>query len=328
MIISGIMAALFRICQNYQGGSRMINLKTVEKERRSISVKTKKKKNFVPWTFLTPGLSIIMLFVVLPTIAGIILSFFRYDAINPVEFIGIDNYKLAIEDELFSHSMWVSFLYAFGSLVPTVAISLGLAVILNQKWFPFVNLFRSIYFLPTVISMVAVSFVWLWLFNPQLGPVNPILSGLGLPQQQFLGDTDLALPLLILINVWKSIGFNLVIYLAGLQGIDESLYEAAEIDGASTFQKFRHITLPMLTPVTFFVVAMLIINGFQVFDQINIMTGGGPARSTYAIVFYIYQKGFRETNFGYASVLAVLLFAVILVLTLLYHRINNKLENR
>ncbi|WP_277679900.1 carbohydrate ABC transporter permease [Gracilibacillus dipsosauri] len=284
------------------------------------------KKALTPWMFLLPALLIILVFVILPTVAGIVISFLSYDAINPVEFIGFRNYELVFQDELFYKSMWIAFVFAFGSLIPTVIISLLLAVMLNQKWFPFVNLMRAIYFLPTVVSMVAVSFVWLWLFNPQLGPINPILNTIGIPTQQFLGDSNQALAILILVNVWKSIGFNLIIYLAGLQGIDKSLYEAARIDGAKSFQSFRYITWPMLTPVTFFVVAMLIINGFQVFDQINIMTGGGPARSTYAIVYYIYQKGFSETNFGYASVLAVLLFIVILVLTVLYHRINNRLE--
>lgn len=291
---------------------------------------TKKRKftkaKLTPWMFLLPALFIVMLFVILPTIAGVVISFLRYDAINPVEFIGLQNYKLVLQDDLFYKSMWITFVFAFGSLIPTVFLSLLLAVVLNQRWFPLVNLMRGIYFLPTVVSMVAVSFVWLWLFNPQLGPINPLLSVFGIPAQQFLGDSSQALAILIIINIWKSIGFNLVIYLAGLQGIDRSLYEAAKIDGASGIQSFRYITWPMLTPVTFFVVAMLIINGFQVFDQINIMTGGGPARSTYAIVYYIYQKGFSETNFGYASVLAVMLFLVILVLTLAYHRINNRLE--
>lgn len=291
------------------------------KRRKKIS-----KIKVAPWAFLSPGLLIVMVFVVLPTLAGVVLSFFRYDAMNPMEFIGFQNYQIAFQDDLFYHSMWVAFIFAFGSLIPTVAISLVLAIILNQKWFPFVNLMRAVYFLPTVISMVAVSFVYLWLFNPQLGPLNPILNQLGIPSQQFLGNTNQALSILILINVWKAIGFNLIIYLAGLQGIDKSMYDAAKIDGASTMQMFRYVTWPMLTPVTFFVVAMLIINGFQVFDQINIMTQGGPARATYAIVFYIYQRGFTETNFGYASVLAVLLFVVILVFTLLYHRINRKLD--
>lgn len=299
------------------------------KDAKTLIVRKKKrfsKKAFTPWIFLMPALLIILFFVILPTIAGIVISFLKYDAINPVEFIGFKNYKLAFQDELFYKSMWVTFVFAFSSLIPTVIISLLLAIVLNQKWFPLVNLMRAIYFLPTVVSMVAISFVWLWLLNPQLGPINHVLSMFGIPSQQFLGDSSQALPLLILVNIWKSIGFNLIIYLAGLQGIDKSLYEAARIDGAKSIQTFRYVTWPMLTPVTFFVVAMLIINGFQVFDQINIMTGGGPARSTYAIVYYIYQKGFRETNFGYASVLAVMLFIVILILTLIYHRINNRLE--
>lgn len=303
----------------------MTDTQEIIKSKNKLS-KNKFKKVITPWGFLSFGLIIILIFVILPTIAGVALSFFRYNGTSALEFLGLKNYQLALNDKLFTHSMWVAFLYAFGSLIPTVIISLVIAVLLNQKWFPFVNFFRSIYFLPTVISMVAISFVWLWLFNPQMGPINPLLAKLGIPAQQFLGDSSQALPILIFINVWKSIGFNLVIYLAGLQGIDESMYEAAKMDGANSFQMFRSITWPMLTPVTFFVVAMLIINGFQVFDQINIMTGGGPARSTYGIVFYIYQKGFLEANFGYASVLAVLLFICILVITLAYNWLNRKFD--
>ncbi|WP_059104362.1 carbohydrate ABC transporter permease [Shouchella shacheensis] len=288
--------------------------------------KYRSKQKWVPWLFLSPALFIILLFVILPTLAGVLISFFRYDGISPIEFIGLRNYSLVLQDDLFFRSMWITLLFAFGSLVPTVVISLLLAVFLNQKWFSFTNLFRGIYFLPTVVSMVAISFVWMWLFNPQLGPLNPILGLFGISPQQFLGDPNQALIILIIINVWKSVGFNMVIYLAGLQGIDQSLYEAARIDGAKPFQSFRYITWPMLTPVTFFVVAMLIINGFQVFDQIHIMTQGGPARSTYAIVYYIYQKGFNETNFGYASVLAVFLFVVILLFTLIAYKVNQKQE--
>ncbi|MGX7164721.1 carbohydrate ABC transporter permease [Enterococcus massiliensis] len=303
----------------------MVNSQAIVNKKSKFS-KNKLKKMFTPWAFLSVALIIIILFVILPTIMGIALSFFKYDGTSTLDFLGLGNYKLALNDSLFTHSMWVAFVYAFGSLIPTVIISLVIAVVLNQKWFPFVNLFRSIYFMPTVISMVAISFVWLWLFNPQMGPINPILIKLGIPSQQFLGSSSQALPILIFINIWKSIGFNLVIYLAGLQGIDDSMYEAAKMDGANSFQVFKDITWPLLTPVTFFVVAMLIINGFQVFDQINIMTGGGPARSTYGIVFYIYQKGFQEANFGYASVLAVLLFVCILAITLAYNWLNRKFD--
>src|SRR5690606_3945508 len=283
-------------------------------------------KQIAPWLFLAPALTIVITFVALPALGGLGLSFFKYDAINPPEFIGMENFAYLVEDELFRKSIFVTIYYVFGSLIPAVAISLAVALILNKKWFPLRNVVRATYFLPTIVSMVAVAFVWMWLFNLQFGPVNDWLSSIGIAKQQFLGHPKLSMPMLIVIGVWKVIGFNMVNYLASLQGNDTTYYEAAEYDCANSFQRFRYITWPFLIPTPFFVCTMGVISGFQIFDQIFIITGGGPAQSTYAIVFYIYQKAFKEWVFGYASSLSMILFFIILAITLVQYRFMGRVH--
>jgi multiple sugar transport system permease protein len=299
------------------------NLIEVEKETSYRVVNKKKRitsRKIAPWLFIAPAMIIILVFVAIPAFSAFLLSFSKYDALNPPEFVGLRNYFYLLEDEIFVKSIIVTMYYVFGSLIPAVTISLAIAITLNKRWFPFKSFVRATYFLPTVVSMVAVAFVWMWLFNPQFGPVNDWLSALGLERQQFFGDPKLAMPMLIIIGVWKAIGFNMVVYLAGLQGIDKTYYEAARIDGANSIQQFRFITWPLLIPTTFFVVTLGIIGGFQIFDQIFVITGGGPARSTYAIVFYVYQKAFKELVFGYASALSMILFLIILAITLVQYR--------
>ncbi|MEK3888142.1 carbohydrate ABC transporter permease [Bacillus sp. FSL K6-3431] len=295
-------------------------IKVVNRKRKLTS------RNIAPWLFMAPAITIVLIFVAIPAVAGLGLSFFNYDALNPAKFVGLENFAYLLEDELFIKSLLVTVYYVFGSLVPAVVISLAIAIVLNKKWFPFKNIIRATYFLPTIVSMVAVAFVWMWLFNPQFGPINEWLSTFGISNQQFFGDPKLAMPMLIIIGVWKAIGFNMVIYLAGLQGIDKSYYEAAEMDGANSLQKFRFITWPLLIPTTFFVCTMGVIGGFQIFDQIFIITGGGPAQSTYAIVFYIYQKAFKELIFGYASALSMILFLIILAITLIQYRFMGRVH--
>ncbi len=282
--------------------------------------KALKMQRIVPWIFLAPGLIVIFVFVALPAVSGMLLSFFKYDGIKPPSFFGLKNYAFLLEDTILLKSLLVTLYYVAGTIVPTVALSLFIALLLNKAWFPLKNTVRAIYFLPTIVAMVAVAFVWKWLFNPQFGPVNEWLVSLGFKKLQFLGDPTLAMPIMIIIGIWRAIGFNMVVYLAGLQGIDRSYYEAAEIDGANSFQKFLYVTWPLLRPTTFFIVTLGVIGGFQIFDQIYIMTGGGPARATYAIVFYIYQKAFKELVFGYASALSMVLFLIILTFTLFQYK--------
>jgi multiple sugar transport system permease protein len=306
------------------GGEVVLEVKKKVPYQLSSSSTTRRTKitsrQIAPWIFIAPALTIILVFVAIPALSAMVLSFFKYDALTPPSFSGFENYGYLLKDEIFVKSILVTLYYVFGSLIPAVAISLAVAIVLNKKWFPFKNVVRATYFLPTVVSMVAVAFVWMWLFNPQFGPVNDWLSALGLPRQQFFGDPQMAMPMLMIIGIWKAIGFNMVVYLAGLQGIDRTYYEAAEIDGANSVQKFWFITWPLLIPTTFFVVTLGVIGGFQIFDQIFVITGGGPARSTYAIVFYIYQKAFQELVFGYASALSMILFLIILGITLIQYK--------
>jgi multiple sugar transport system permease protein len=202
-------------------------------------------------------------------------------------------------------------------------ISLILANILNQK-IRGTTFYRTAYFLPVVSSSIAVALVWAWVFNPDFGLVNEILSTFGLPRLKWLASSTWALPAIVIVSVWRGLGPSTVIFLAGLQGIPEELYDAAKIDGANARQLFRHITIPMLSPTTFFVIVVSIIGSFQVFDLVFMMTQGGPGRATLVLVYYIYQHAFRWFGMGYAASIAFVLFIVIFVLTLIQLRLSGR----
>jgi len=207
--------------------------------------------------------------------------------------------------------------------VPKMILGLIFAIMLNRAM-KGVAIFRAAFYAPVVTSMVAVSIVWLWLYHPQSGPFNQILTALGLPRQMWLLDKNLALPSLMLLGVWKWAGLSMVIYLAGLQGIPEVYYEAASIDGANRWRQFRHITLPLLAPATFYLFVTTAISSFQVFEQMYIMTEGGPGFATTSVVFEIYVEAFQRFKMGYASAMAVVLFILILILTLISFRVGNR----
>lgn len=272
------------------------------------------------YLFILPAVLVITIFVIIPCAMAIILSFTQYDLGSPPFFVGLRNYREALSDPKNLHAFKITAYYVVGSVPTTVVISLFVALVLNEKWFLGRDFWRTIYFLPTVVSMVAVAFVWQWVLNPQFGTLNRFLEIFNIPPQQFLGDPKLAMPTVIMISVWRGIGFNLVIYLAGLQGISESYYEAARIDGAAKWQQVRYITLPLLSPTTFFLVIMGIIGGFQVFEAVYLLTGGGPGDATRVIIYYIWQQAFRFIRMGYASAISVLLFIIILAITMFQWR--------
>jgi multiple sugar transport system permease protein len=224
-----------------------------------------------------------------------------------------------LDQPLFWKSMAQTGIFILGLVPLRMAIALGLALLLNQK-IGGLAFYRALYFTPVVTSMVAVSIVWLWIFDPSWGVANWILESFGLPPSQWLSDPNSALPSLIVMTIWKTVGFEMVIYLAGLQGIPASLYEAAAIDGAGRWRQFRHITLPLLTPTTFFILVTAVIGAAQIFDQVFVMTQGGPLRSTYVIIYYLYEEAFRFFRMGYAAAIAWVVFAIVLVLTLLQWR--------
>ena len=250
-----------------------------------------------------------------PIVAAFLLSFTSWDLLSPPEWIGFANYKFMFTNKLFWKVIGNTFLYLI-MYVPLVLILPLLAAMLLNKPLKGIKLFRSIYFLPVVTSTVAVALAWMWLYNPQYGIINFFLDLFGIEGPRWLSSTRWALVALVIMSVWKMLGYNMVIYLAGLQGISEQYYEAASLDGANAIQKFFHITIPMISPTAFFILIMSIINSFQTFEQTYVMTDGGPAYSTLTIALHIYQQAFSFHKMGYASALAYILFFLTLVVSI------------
>ncbi len=279
------------------------------------------------WYFLAPALSAIAVFFFLPVAASVLLSLTDFDiyAIASranLRIVGGANYAHLLHDPLFWIALrnTVYFVVVAGPL--SVAVSLAAALLLSAKLVRFKGVFRTIFFLPVVATLVVVAVVWRYVYHPRFGLLNHGLGALGIGPIDWLGDPRWALPAIILMAVWKNFGFNMVIFIAGLQGIPERLYEAASIDGAPPWQQFRHVTLPMLAPTFAFVALMTLIGYFQLFAEPYVMTQGGPAHSTLSIVLLMYQEGFRWWNMGYAAAVAFTLFAILLLLTLVSWRLR------
>lgn len=275
------------------------------------------KKNNALWIclFLLPSLIGFLTFIIYPVFYSLGVSFTEWDLINPIKFIGLKNYQSLLKDANFWNSLKNTFIIIIGYLPSVMIIGLLVALLLNSK-IRLKPVFRGIYFLPVVTSWVAVSLVWKWLFNPKFGLINYFLSLISVHGPNWLNDPKTAMLAIIITSVWKDIGFIMVLYLGGLQNISPSLYEAASIDGADNWHQFWKITLPMLKPTTFFVSMISLINSFQVFDQVNIMTEGGPGDSTTVLVQNIYNSAFKYSEMGYAAAMSWVLFAIILVVSL------------
>jgi multiple sugar transport system permease protein len=265
--------------------------------------------------FIAPWLIGFFAFVLGPFLASLYLGFTNYDGFHSPEWTGLKNYFKLAGDPLFWTSLRVTTTYAMISVPLHIAFGLSIAIILNQK-VRGLSVWRTIYFLPSVVSGVAVAMLWLWILNPEFGLLNLGLRAVGISGPKWVYSTTWALPALILMSLW-SVGSTMVIYLAGLQGIPTEFYEAASMDGASATRRFISITLPLLSPVIFFMLVMGIIGSFQVFTQAYIMTSGGPGNATLFYALNLYRKGFLEYSMGYASALAWVLFVIIMGLTLL-----------
>ena len=264
--------------------------------------------------FLLPSAVPLTAFTLAPMVSSAWVSLHDWNLISPMEWVGLDNYADLLRDPqtlaVFGHTL----LYILGYLPLVYVGGLGLALALNRA-IKGIGFLRSAYFLPVVTSWVVVALVWQWLLAPSGGLVNTLLGAIGLPEPGWWTDPTWAMPSIVLASVWKDLGFVMVILLAGLQAIPHEVLEAARVDGANAWQRFRHMTLPLLSPSTFFVVVISLINGFQVFDQVNVMTGGGPAGASQVVVGQIYDLTFRYGRAGDASALSWLLFAVILLIT-------------
>ena len=283
------------------------------------------KRDLVAYSFIAPNFIGFCVFTLIPIVFAFALAFMNWDGSNPIEWAGLSNFKRLSSDIFFNAALKNTIIYCIGTVPLTMIASLALAIVLNQKVIGR-GIFRTLSFFPYVASLVAITAVWKMLFHPSKGPINNILLNVfhvapeSLPQW-FTGG--LVLLSMILFSVWKYMGYYMVIYLAGLQGISAELYEAAGLDGANTWQKFRYITWPQLSATTFFVVVMLTINCFKVYDIAIMLAGGGSGELTTSatvLVYYIYQKAFIDWDLGYSSAVAMVLFLMVLVVTIIQFR--------
>ncbi len=281
------------------------------------------------WTallFLAPSLVVLVVFVYFPILWAFGISFTNWQAgaARATSFVGISNYVTTLTSADFWSALRHTVYFIVLKLPIDMVLSLFVAMLLNQK-LRGMSFFRVAMFMPVVTSMVAAAAIWRVLYNPSTGFFNYLLNSVGLPSQRWLRDPDLAMPSVVLVALWKGLGYNIVIFLAGLQNIGRHFYEAAELDGASSWQRFRYITLPLLSPVTYFVLLIGIINSFQVFSLVHVLApDGGPLNSVEVLVFYLYRLTFQEFKFGQGASVSFILFAIVLAISLLQRRFAEK----
>lgn len=290
----------------------------------------RRRETLWAYAFLSPAFFFLLALILFPIILAFWMSLHDWSLIpRDFPFIGIENYIEAVQDKLTVKSLRNTLIYTIGAVPVGMIISLVLAMIMNQEKLPFRTAFRTAYFIPVITSWVAVSFVWVWMFEPRYGAVNTFLGWLGVHGPTWLASPYWALPAIIMVSIWKGLGYNMVIFLAGLQGIPRELVEAARIDGANRWQVFRSITFPLLNPTVVFITVTAVIGSLQVFTPAVIMTtrqgeAGGPIDSTRVMVYHIYSTAFRYNRLGYGAALAFLLFALILIVTLVQLRLTQR----
>ncbi len=281
------------------------------------------------WGFLAPAVGLIGGFFFLPVAASLLLSFTDFDIYaiadpGNVRLVGLRNYARLLESGLFWTALGNTLYFVAVGGPLAVAVSLGAALLVNARLARWKGFFRTVYFAPFVTTLVAVAIVWRYLYHPDYGVLNAALSAIGVGPVDWLGDPRWAMPAIILLAVWKNFGYNMLIFVAGLQAIPDELYEAAHLDGAGAWQRFRHVTVPMLGPTLLFVGVVTSIGFFQLFAEPYVMTRGGPLRSTTSLVLLMYEEGFRWWRMGYAAAVAFVLFAIILSGMLLHRRLRSQ----
>ena len=275
------------------------------------------------YLFISPWVVGFLIFMLGPLLATIVLSFYKWDLLRSPEFVGLANYQKLFSDPLFGQSLKVTVVYGLGRVPLGIITGLAAAMLLNQN-VKFQGFWRILYYMPVVLPPVAISLLWMWIYNPQYGLLNGFLWGaFGIVGPSWLNSTFWVLPSLMLMAVWSAMGRNMLIYLSGLQSISEELYGAAKIDGANAWQKFRAITIPLLTPIIFFNLITGLIDTFQLFSQAYVMTQGGPRNASLFIYYYLFQNAFQRFKMGYASAMAVIVFIIIMAITLLVIRSSN-----
>ena len=277
----------------------------------------------VAWValFVLPGFSALLLFVIGPILASLALTLFEWDLLTDPVFVGGGNFRRLVSDDAFWSSLWHTLGYIAGYVPLVMIVALGVALALNTQM-PALGAIRTAFFLPVVSSWVAVALLWTWMFNPKFGLINYGLGLVGIDGPAWLYDKQWAMPAIVLTSVWKDLGFVMVVFLAGLQAIPQDYYEAASLDGANWWERLRSITLPLLAPTTFFVTIISIINSFQVFTQVWIMTEGGPSGSTTVLVERIVKHAFSYGEMGYAATISWVLCLIVFSMTMLQHRLQ------
>ncbi|CAA9556736.1 MAG: ABC transporter, permease protein 1 (cluster 1, maltose/g3p/polyamine/iron) [uncultured Thermomicrobiales bacterium] len=273
------------------------------------------------WGFLLPALAVVGIFTVIPIGFSLWLSFYRWDMMRPNRrFLGFDNVQRLVTDDRFWNAVQNTLLYVAMTVPASIALAFGAALLLNRK-LRGRAIFRTLFFAPVVTSTVAISFVWTWIYHPEIGLLNSFVETVGGDRVGWLTNPSVALFSISVMSIWKNVGYVMVLFLAGLQQIPDDLYGAARVDGAGGWALQRDVTIPMLRPTLFFIVVVSTIDATQVFTQIDVMTQGGPAQSTEALVYYLYFRAFRSFEMGYASTIAWALFLIVIMLTLIQNRL-------
>jgi multiple sugar transport system permease protein len=282
------------------------------------------RRNVEGWIFIAPVMFGVLAFYFVPILVSLYTSFTNWDGLTPHAFIGLDNYeRLLTRDQFFRRTLANTLYYVLGHIPLTILAALGLAMLCNRKM-PGVTWYRTAYFTPVVTNVVAIGLVWSYFYAPNVGVLNWFLSVFGVRGPSWLTDVTWAMPAVILVSVWQGVGYPMVILLAALQGIPEMLHEAAKIDGAGSGQRFRHVTLPLLTPALFFLTITQFISSFQVFGLIFILTHGGPANATNVYIYNLYQNAFQFSKMGYASAMAWILFVIIAAITIVQWKLQKR----
>ena len=283
----------------------------------------RKKEIIAAYLFLLPSLAGYAIFIAGPTVAAFILSFFKWEILTPPKFIGLDNFRSLFRDPRFFIVFKNTLVFVGTAVSLQLVIGLVVALMINRKIPSILRyFFRTTYFFPVIVSLASVSIVWQFLLNTDYGPINYYLGKLGFERVPWLSSSRWALRSIVILYVWKNLGFYIILFLAGLQGIPRQLYEAAEIDGANSWQKFWSITLFLLSPTIFFAMVIALIGTFQLFDAPYIMTEGGPGDASRTIVMYLYLNGFRFLKMGYAITVSMALLVIILIFTVFQFKVS------
>jgi multiple sugar transport system permease protein len=290
-----------------------------------------KENSSAVYMFLAPAMISIFVFFFIPVIAAFVISFTDFDiyalsSYSYLRFVGLNNYIKLFNEPLFWTALKNTFYFVITAGPLSIFVSLSAAILLNSKLIKYKGIFRLVYFMPVVTTLVAVAIVWRFIYHPKFGLLNYALGFAGIHPIDWLGDPNWAMPAIVLMSIWKNFGYNMIIFIAGLQNIPDYLYEAAVLEGANGWQQFKKITVPMLAPTTLFVSIITMIGYFQLFAEPYIMTQGGPLNKTLSIVQYMYQEGFRWWNMGYSASIAFVLFFIIFLATLIQLKVQKNSE--